>query len=278
MCFRSQINKENIGDMSFHNFKRVLDQFDSVIKVNLSGLGENFLHSDFFKMIHYVKTVKKIPFVWNSTNGQIMDEYMAKELINSGLDWLLISVDSPIARTYEEIRRGGNFHLLLNNISKLIEVKNRHKADHLRITLDTTIQRGNIAQLEGVLTLANKLEVRDVLFAAVIENFAGDMDSDVGQYVLTDQRRQELSKLAKDLDIALEWANYPFCFEPWLRPCITWDGYLIPCYVRPVAEKFNFGNIFDEPFTELWNGSKMQAFRSRVSCPKLCHGCQRTWK
>ncbi|HEB41896.1 MAG TPA: hypothetical protein ENI08_02670 [Candidatus Dependentiae bacterium] len=42
---------------------------------------------------------------------------------------------------------------------------------------------------------------------------------------------------------------------------ITVDGYVTPCCVRPDPMVFNFGNIFQKSFREIWNSNKYKKFR-----------------
>jgi|Deesub1362B_J571_1020462.scaffolds.fasta_scaffold15116_2 MoaA/NifB/PqqE/SkfB family radical SAM enzyme len=74
-------------DMSFSDFKKIIDQFPYLVTLLLQGIGEPLLCKDFFKMIEYCK-LKKI-IVGITTNGMLMNEEIAKKLVDSKIDYVI---------------------------------------------------------------------------------------------------------------------------------------------------------------------------------------------
>jgi radical SAM protein with 4Fe4S-binding SPASM domain len=59
------------------------------------------------------------------------------------------------------------------------------------------------------------------------------------------------------------YSNIPFqlrkqCFAPWFKVHIRSNGDVTPC------ADFIIGNIYQERFIDIWNGEKMQDFRSKL--------------
>lgn len=90
-------------------FKKLIDalvSFGRPIKVlfNYGGsimLGEPFLHPEFLQMCKYVKKVK---FGFSVlTNGSLMSEKSARELIDLGVENVCISLNASSPRVYREI-------------------------------------------------------------------------------------------------------------------------------------------------------------------------------
>src|SRR3989338_6320420 len=69
MCVREHFKQ---GDMSFQDFRRVVDQLDSLIKIHLQGLGEPFLNREIFSMIDYAASRNIMVSV--ITNGTIFSD------------------------------------------------------------------------------------------------------------------------------------------------------------------------------------------------------------
>jgi MoaA/NifB/PqqE/SkfB family radical SAM enzyme len=277
MCLRRRLPAESVGHMSFDSYRRVLDQFDSVLKLNLSGTGENLLNPEVFRMIRYAKSERRIPYVWMSSNAQRLDRHDAEELARSGLDWLILSIDSPEPETFARIRRGGTLERFVANVQLLVEAIRRERS-HLRLTLGCIIQRDNVDQVEGLVPLGARLGVPDLILAPVNEDLPQNPSLELGRFELSAERRRSISALARATRVRVTWCEYRECFEPWTRPCVTWNGYLIPCYVRPMTDQLNFGNVLEVPFARLWNGPALQAFRRSPAKNPICRTCPLRWK
>jgi MoaA/NifB/PqqE/SkfB family radical SAM enzyme len=278
MCLRRRLPSESVGDMSFDSYRHVLDQFDSVLKLNLSGTGENLLNRELFRMIRYAKAERRIPYVWMASNAQRLDRHQAEELVRCGLDWLILSIDSPDPETFALIRRGGTLDRFVANVELLVEARRRQRSSRLRLTLGCIIQRDNIDQLEGLVQLGVRLGVPDLLLAPVNEDLPQNPTLELGAFRLTAERKRSISAVARAQSVRVTWCEYRDCFEPWTRPCITWNGYLIPCYVRPMTDQLNFGNVLEVPFAQLWNGPALQEFRRSPGKNPSCQTCPLRWK
>ncbi len=107
MCQRSRFSPQVSCDISVERFSKVLNDLpSSVSSVNLSsGLGEPLLHPSLPMLVQLCReaNLRTICF----TNGTCLDAEVAKRLFGSGLDLLLISVDSLDATEYSRIRVGG---------------------------------------------------------------------------------------------------------------------------------------------------------------------------
>jgi len=71
MCIVSQWHKgRRAEDLSLKNFKKIIDEFYSLVEIKLHGLGEPLMQGDdYFKMINYAKD-KKI-WVRSVTNASL---------------------------------------------------------------------------------------------------------------------------------------------------------------------------------------------------------------
>jgi len=79
--------------------------------------GEPFLCPDMAERVRYAKSKGLTDVVLNS-NGVLMSEEKAKEIIEAGLDALYVGIDAATSPTYLKIRIGGDFERTVGNVLK----------------------------------------------------------------------------------------------------------------------------------------------------------------
>ncbi len=104
MCDRTFWDR-TAPDMTFEEFKGIINQFSYLRNLQIQGLGEPLLHTQIADFISYAKS-RNIVNVALITNGTVLTEQVGQRLIDSGLDHMGISVDSPIASEDEQMRPG----------------------------------------------------------------------------------------------------------------------------------------------------------------------------
>lgn len=128
MCFQSDENfsknKEMQGNMSLEMFKKIIDEGKNygLSSIVLASRGEPMLNKNIFEMIRYAKENGVIDIKMN-TNATLMNEKKCRKLLESGLDNLVFSVDSPNKEEFERIRRGANFDKIINNIKTFNRIR-----------------------------------------------------------------------------------------------------------------------------------------------------------
>ncbi|MEM7825408.1 MAG: radical SAM protein [Candidatus Aenigmatarchaeota archaeon] len=281
MCARTYWENPKIGDMVFRNFKKVIENFNFLIGSDdiqtglcLTGLGEPFLNKDIFKMIRYAKYKKKIPYVYIISNGTVITSKVAKRIVLSGLDHLAISLDGATKETYEKIRVGANFNLVIQNIKKLVEIRNKvGKKPTIRLCF--VLQSENANDLNEVINLGKILNV-DMVSATIINPHFPQKNNLA--YLAQIPQVEQAYKKARELGINFKYTDHYLdkCLYPWVCPYITWNGFVTPCCVKPDPEEFNFGNVFEDSFSSIWNSKKYKKFRESLNSkapPQICRGC-----
>ena len=109
------------------------------------------------------------------TNGSLLDDKKIKEILNSGLDSLTISIDSPIKEKYENIRIGLNFNTVFSNIKNLFNYRKKFSIKKPLIRINMVTLKENI----GDRRLFKKIfkPFADIVEIIDSHNFAGGMDS-----------------------------------------------------------------------------------------------------
>lgn len=95
-----------------------------VKKLYLSGFGEPLLDNRLPAFIAHAKD-RQIENISLVTNGYLLTTTMAADLIEGGLDEIIISTDGFTEETYEKIRIGLKFERLVENIKNLSSLKKR---------------------------------------------------------------------------------------------------------------------------------------------------------
>ena len=281
-------------DMSFSDFKKIIDQFPFLVTLLLQGIGEPLLCKDFFKMIEYCK--RKRIIVGITTNGTLIDEEMAKKLVDYEIDYLIISIDGATAETFEKIRLGAKFEQVTGNVENLIKIRGNRKKPMLVFLFTGT--KDNIRELPQVVRLVKDLGVDRM--EAQDTHFWGDKE--LKERINDNTLRQEIANArefvneamlkAKDLDIPFTWlgtggrkslysdnelqlhADQRLCQMPFRSCFITVDGYVTTCACTPDPRKFNFGNLLEQDFKAIWNSPQYVALRKARMDGKIPDYCK----
>jgi radical SAM protein with 4Fe4S-binding SPASM domain len=96
---------------------------DRIHTVCLSRDGEPLLDRGIAQKVRMLK-VAGINNVTLTSNAQLLTEQKAMELIDSGLDDIMLSIDGITKSTYEKIRRGLNFETVIENVANLLKLRN----------------------------------------------------------------------------------------------------------------------------------------------------------
>lgn len=286
MCVNPQIKRQR-RHMLFKEFKEIVDGLSLVRKISLTGAGEPLLNPGIFAMLDYAKS--KNILIGLSTNGMLLNAENIRKITDINIDWINISLDAATAKTYESIRRGANFEILISNIKPLTEAMKRRRGI---ISLWFVVMKNNFQELPQVVSIAEKIAVKKITVALGhdfgLESLRNDVFDD-NYSVVTEKLIpiQSVLKTAKNLanhkKIVLNCVNVPnqagrrTCKWPWTSCYITVEGFVVPCCMRGAdPEVSNFGNIFKDTFIDIWNNSCYQDFRRELRSdviPQYCKGC-----
>lgn len=112
--------------LDFNLFKKIIDEISEhkVDLVRFTGDGEPLLHKNILEMITYAKP--KVEGKINlTTNGILLNENIERYLLELPIDFIDISIDAFSEKKYNQIRQGGDFRKLINNIHNLISLKSK---------------------------------------------------------------------------------------------------------------------------------------------------------
>jgi MoaA/NifB/PqqE/SkfB family radical SAM enzyme len=247
------------GRMDLDAYKRVIDQIGgTLILIQFWNQGEPFLHTQFVEMIRYTK--QKGIAAMTSTNGHFLDsESRVNELIASGLDEIIISLDGMDQKSYAAYRVGGQFQKVVDGIRLLSERKRILKSKTPIINLQFLVMKHNEAQVPEIQRLAKELGV-NVLQLKSAQVYSEDQ----AETFLPDDESFRLYQFdGKSYRIKSGVPNW--CKFLWYGAVLNWDGSLAPCCFDKDG-RFNYGNVFlnGTDVSAIWKNPESRQFRSRI--------------
>jgi len=260
MCWRTYIKPVRDIDLTFENYKKIIDQVaNTLLFLFLWNWGEPLLHKDIAQMVEYAKN--KGIFVSLSTNAFFLDEKAINEMISSGLDHMIISLDAATKETYLQCRPGSDFNKVTNNIKNLIAKKRQKKSILPFINLQFIVMKMNETELIQAKNLGKELGVDKVSFKK--------LDAPIKHL------REKLSPVNKKFkpDVYGKKTRNLKCFRPWFHCVINSDGDVIPC-CHDFTFKYVLGNVFKESFGKIWHNKEYTGFRRQILEGKVIEMCK----
>jgi radical SAM protein with 4Fe4S-binding SPASM domain len=228
------------GYMDIKTIKNILDQATEhgLCAFNFAGLGEPTLHPDIFKIIRYAKE-KGVVDVNMHTNGTLLGSVFNRRLIESGLDRLIISLDSADKKRYESIRVGASFEKVYAAVEDLIKQRNEYsgKRLHIKANFIEMDENDNTEKNKFITYWQNKVDRIAVL------RFLDCQE---------DERLAFKENYEQDDNFC--------CPELWRRLIILSDGTATLC-PRDMKKKYIIGNIKENTVSEIWQGERMNYVR-----------------
>lgn len=241
-CFRFS-RRTAVGDMPFGLYKKIIDEGQKygLCAVNLTWMGEPFLHKEIIEMINYAKE-KGVLDIMINTNGTLVDEAMAQKLLDSKLDTITFSLDAVVEKHYNQIKYGSDFKLVNKNIARFIELK---------------AERGQKKPAIIVQMIDQKQTHEELM--AFIQYWRTKVDIvRISNYLSPDGKRSD----------KLRYKNPPKAIFPcpqlWQRLVIAWDGSVYPC-CGDNACRDKLGDVTQTNIHEIWHSERLNYLREKHS-------------
>lgn len=255
--------REKKGHMDFNVFKKVIDEIgDYLIAITLWNYGEPLLNPDFSKIVAYAKKKDIITIV--STNGMLMTDTLNRRLIESGLDYLILSLDGATKKTYEKYRgKNANYEKTISNLKSLIRIKKEMKKNNPFVNLQFIVMKENEHEIPLIKSFSSTIGVDKLSLKKIV--FAG---SDLNKFLPKEKKHifgghKEGTKIYN-------------CARLWHSSLVSWNGIILPC-CGDFDFQYNLGNIADESFKKIWKSQRYTELRKQVlkniNAIKMCRTC-----
>jgi len=145
-------------------------------RVFLSEYGEPFLYKEIFDVINDVHEICPQAKISLTSNGTLFSEQLIKNIIDSHLTDIAISLDAGSKKTYEKIRKGADFDQVTSGIKKFIEIRKLAEKNTPEIYTNFVLMHSNIQELPDYVRLAANLGVDHVQTVNPFGIFEGDQE------------------------------------------------------------------------------------------------------
>lgn len=284
-CTRKSLPKSRLNrDLTVQDFHAILGRVPTLKVVKLQGLGEPLMNQHIWEILEYGKR-RGIKFL-TTINGSLLNPPNIGKLLKY-FDSICISIDSINPETFEYIRRGAKYEDIINNLKLLVENKRKFKAA-TEVGVNFVASHLNYHEIPDLCRLGSKLGL-NFIYIVEVENWATPEEKEYHQQLefIREARKVKRKIRRLILDARRKYGKLPifhgdsnrrkpkcsWCFS---KCFITVDGYVTPCCIRMNPKVFNFGNIFEEKFNNIWNGEKMRKFRLSMMKDKanpICDQC-----
>ena len=303
-CPRTFEALEPPADMSMDLFRRIVDQVPGISRVVLHGVGEPMLVRHLPDMIRHLKA--RGTHVLFNTNGTLLAPKKHREIIDTGLDELRVSLDAAEAATFLKVRGKDMFDRIVRNVSAFTNLQAATGATKPVVSLWLTGLKETVDQLPEFVRLAARIGVREVHLQRLVFDEAGfgmaRPDSSLFEQTRADEEAviAEAQAIGRALGVVLDasgatepglslkkaagdkpWAT---CRRPWSLMYFTAHGRALPCCIAPFSargyENYTLGDATQQTLKEIWNSPAYRGFRTGLvgdAPPKPCQGCGLRW-
>ncbi len=258
------------GNMDLILLKKITEQMNKeLISMIFYFQGEPFLSKNLFEMIK-IATKQNI-YTYCSTNGHFFNPETVENIIKSGLDELIISLDGVNQKVYEHYRRGGSLNTVLQGTRELIKKKEELKSALPYTKFQFLVVKPNEHQINDAKILAKQIAVNTIVFKT-----AQIYDFEQGNPLIPANEKYSRYKKVKNGKYRLKKKLNNRCWRLWSNPVITVEGDVLPCCFDKDA-KYAMGNMNEQSFSEIWKGEKYQKFRNKLLTNRksidICRNC-----
>lgn len=263
MCFQSsdtfKNSNQNNSIMSMDLYNKIMSELDenNLYSIVFASRGEPLLNPNISEMIKIAKE-KNVLDIKLNTNAVLLNEKLARKLLQSGLDLIVFSIDSIIPEHYKAIR-GVDLNIVLKNINNFLKIK---KEEFPNSKLKTRVSM--------VITNKYKENLDDEVIKAK-EYWLSKVDE------LAIKSENDFIHIYDNQEYLENQLNV--CNLLWERLYIWSNGDVNPCDIDHLST-LKLGNLNEgNTIKEIWNSKRMNNLRedhlkNRNNMKCVCKNCK----
>lgn len=233
--------RHGISFLSLETFKRLIDEaleYGPLIMLNLHKDGEPLLHKRLPEMVSYAKKKKVAETIHLNTNGILLDTRIGRQLLESGIDDITISVDAAYPDTYQKLKRNRKLSSLNRSIEAFVRYRDKIGA---KTTIRVKIMEFDQMHDDEIAVFHERWKpIADRVQVTGIHNWSGAIKN----LKVTDEKSKE---------------RFP-CVLLWYALAVNSNGKVSVCNVD-----WNYsgvvGNIYDKSIHDIWRDLPIRRIR-----------------
>ena len=264
-CYTQNVElKRMTHTLSLEKYKDIIqDVRRYCMYINFWFAGEPLINKDIYKFVDHANRNNILSCI--SSNGMLLTPQASHNLIEAGLDRIIISFDGANKETYEKIRVGAKFETVIENVRKLVQLKKELKSRKPYVSLQMVLTKDNEQEVEKFTELAKDLGV-DQAYVKSLYTF-DTQDKEVKDKIKALQTENNQRTSDSEERKAACTANN--------RTAILCDGTVVPC-CYDVDSIYKFGDVGLNSLTDIWESSEYKIFRKdnkKFKESPLCSKC-----
>ena len=268
------------GMLSFAQFREYFDRLAPYLfEVSLHNWGESLLNREVYSMIAYAQARN----VGTNLSSNFSDATQSDlvSILDSGLEYLVVSLDGTTHDSYRQYRIRGKFENVVANIAELIRIRDKRRVSTPFVEWQYIVMKHNEHEIESAEEMSRRLGVNLLRFIPVGLPYNSTPEERMiyaaRWFPTTVVGRKQ--KVTDSIVQQFGYATKPSpCFYLYRSLTINPDGGISPCCMVNHQEE-DFGH-FPADLRMLWNNDKYQTARSLFSAlnaphpvPTVCHSC-----
>jgi MoaA/NifB/PqqE/SkfB family radical SAM enzyme len=247
-CARDHV--ESVRDMDFALVKKIVDEFSTIRQRGMSisplGLGEPLLYPRFVEVVRLIHHRIPEARISINTNATLLSESLSKDLIDSGMQYLVLGINCWDKDIYKRLHGADKFEQVVENVKRFLLMK-RSTGAHIQI-LDIDVNKDSIQHFKNF--WKPFLKRNDSIFVRPLTDFGGLISVD--QFV---SKSPPLEKKKR----------YP-CPSPFTMAYLNKEGFIYPCCFGTLYgtdTDLCLGNIKEVSLKDVYDkGEKIQKLRT----------------
>lgn len=258
--------------LSFAEFKKLIDETQHFCsRINFSLFGEPLANPELSRMITYAS--KKGIFTVVFTNATLITRDIMHQLLESGLNRMIISFESFEKNLYESTKCGAKQKQTEQIVRDFVQTRNKHHLKKPQIMLRVVLTQKNVHAIDTFIKKAKMMHVDAVSFKPLTVWPQGSdafKEKLIRNFVVEHQVSRHTRNKNKKFMLRSSKSHCPSLYNPTLLS----DGSICLCWYDMLGETM-IGNINNTFFLSLWQ--KSQKFRqSHMASGKaysICKEC-----
>ena len=262
--------KRKKGDQSIENFKKIVDEvFPYTFSILTHFQGEPLLNRDVFTMIRYSTSKRMVTEM--ATNGTLISNEVADEMVQSGLKKVVITIDSPHETDFGFYRKGADYNEVVAGIKRITSAKKKFKSKYPLLVIELLLFKKNSDQIEKFAEFAKDLKA-DIIRIKT----AQILDLSNAETKIPESKRFSRYLKTASGNFMLKGSSSKPCSAPWTKLSITHDGWIVPCCFDS-SGYYIMGFSKFSTLPQMWFSRHYNLFRNRLlnnrSSMNICSTC-----
>lgn len=249
------------GMLSLEQYKELFDQIkEYALVVSLYNHGEPLLNPDVFSIIEHTHRNRVGTNI--SSNFNWPQPVDISDFIRSGLDYVTVSLDGVTQDAYQQYRVRGNVAEVFENLRRLISAKKALGSKTPFVEWQFIVFKHNEHEMDMARKLASEIGVNLLRFVS-----PGVPPEDMHNAQLQEKWMPENPLYWERNPKLVEEHGYLFdrpCFYLYRSMFIYPGGGVTPCCFAHDDQQ-DFGNLYNNPLSEIWNNKKYRSARMLFS-------------